>query len=117
MSNDDLKVFPASAGTFEDFEISARALGFDEAVVRDWAPDTVLPEHTHPFEANALVTKGEMWLTCEGQTRHLGPGDTFLVRPEGRDLLGGPAQSALKACGCISRWRFARAGGRTARRR
>jgi len=79
MSNDDLKVFPASAGTFEDFEISARALGFDEAVVRDWAPDTVLPEHTHPFEANALVTKGEMWLTCEGQTRHLGPGDTFLV--------------------------------------
>ncbi|SEA57015.1 cupin domain-containing protein [Variovorax sp. YR216] len=80
MSNDDLKKgFPASARTFEDFEASAKALGFDEALIREWAPMTVLDEHTHPFDANALVTQGEMWLSCGGNTRHLLPGDTFMV--------------------------------------
>lgn len=79
MSNDDLKGFPSTASSFEDFEAKARALGFDEAVIREWAPLTVLEEHTHPFDANAVVTQGEMWLSCAGDTRHLGVGDTFLI--------------------------------------
>jgi quercetin dioxygenase-like cupin family protein len=38
--------------------------------------------HTHSFDANALVTQGEMWLTCDGLTRHLKPGDRFMLARE-----------------------------------
>ena len=63
--------------TFEAFEADARAAGFDETLERRWAPDTVVATHAHPFDADAVVTQGEMWLTCAGTTRHLEPGDTF----------------------------------------
>ena len=63
--------------SFEIFKSNALADGFDEALVREWAPDTVVESHSHPFDADAVVTQGEMWLTCAGSTRHLKPGDTF----------------------------------------
>ncbi len=63
--------------TFEAFESDARAAGFDEAIVREWAPDTVVGTHAHPFDAEAVVTQGEMWLTWDGHTQHLLPGGTF----------------------------------------
>jgi mannose-6-phosphate isomerase-like protein (cupin superfamily) len=65
--------------TFESFETQARAAGFDEALERHWAPDTVLKTHSHPFDADVVVTQGEMWLSCEGNIRHLLPGDTFAL--------------------------------------
>jgi quercetin dioxygenase-like cupin family protein len=64
---------------FAAFEASSRAQGYDEVLVRDWAPLTVLDTHTHPFDANAIVVAGEMWLTHGGQTRHLRPGDRFAL--------------------------------------
>jgi hypothetical protein len=54
-----------NATTFEAFEAQARAAGFDEALERRWAPDTVIDTHSHPFNADAVVTQGEMWLSCE----------------------------------------------------
>ena len=63
--------------TFADFETAARALGFDDVLARDWPASTVIATHTHPFAAKALVVAGEMWLTVDGDTRHLHPGDTF----------------------------------------
>lgn len=63
--------------SFEVFEREARAEGFDEVTQRDWQPDTVVPEHTHPFDAYAVVVQGEMWLSCGGNTRHITPGGTF----------------------------------------
>jgi quercetin dioxygenase-like cupin family protein len=71
-----------NANSFEAFEAKARAVGFDEALVREWAPDTVIDTHTHAFDADAVVTQGEMWLTCAGSTRHLLPGDTFSLAAE-----------------------------------
>ena len=65
--------------TFEDFTTTSRAAGFDEVLERRWAPDTVLDVHTHNFDAEAVVTQGEMWLTCDGVTRHLTNGDTFTI--------------------------------------
>lgn len=62
---------------FAQFEADARAAGFDEALVREWAPHTVIGTHSHPFDANAFVTQGEMWLTCGDETRYLVPGGTF----------------------------------------
>ena len=68
-----------TATTFAQFEANARAAGFDEVLERRWEPDIAVATHTHPFEVNALVTQGELWLTCEGRTRHLKPGDTFAL--------------------------------------
>lgn len=65
--------------TFEEFTATARSAGFDEVLERRWEPDTVLDVHTHNFDAEAVVTQGEMWLTCEGVTRHLTMGDTFAI--------------------------------------
>jgi len=64
---------------FEQFASAARAAGFDEVLVRDWAPDTVIDTHTHNFAVLAIVTRGEMWLTAGGSTRHLRPGDRFAL--------------------------------------
>lgn len=63
--------------SFAQFEAASRARGFDEVLVRQWAADTVLDTHTHPFSVDARVVQGEMWLTCGDQTRHLRPGDRF----------------------------------------
>lgn len=66
---------PASFETFRDEMLGA---GYEEVLSRVWAPDTVVPQHTHPFEAAALVVQGEMWLTEPGHpTRRLVPGDRF----------------------------------------
>lgn len=68
--------------TFDEFRTRKLAEGFDEVIERDWAPGTVVPTHTHPFDASALVTGGEMWLKVgDGEDRRLGAGDRFeLVR-------------------------------------
>ena len=63
--------------TFGEFEIGARAEGFDEVLERSWAPQVVLESHVHSFAVKALVVRGEMWLTVDGETRHLRAGDPF----------------------------------------
>ena len=68
-----------NAKTLEDFTTAARAAGFDEVLERRWPPDTLLDVHTHNFDAEAVVTQGEMWLTCDSVTRHLTNGDTFTI--------------------------------------
>ena len=65
---------------FADFEALARAQGYDEVVERVWAAGTVLDDHRHPFEVQALVVRGEMWLQVDGgDDRRLLPGDTFAL--------------------------------------
>ena len=68
-----------TADTFESFTSTALAEGYDEVLERHWAPDTELALHTHNFDAHAVVIQGEMWLTCDGITRHLISGDTFTI--------------------------------------
>ena len=63
--------------TFTDFEAGVKAKGFGEVLKRKWAPDTVVQTHSHPFDANAVVVQGEMWLTVGSETQHLLAGDTF----------------------------------------
>lgn len=77
---------------FEAFEQQARTEGFDEVLVRNWAPNTDLPVHTHPFAVKAMVVAGEMWLTVGEHTRHLLPGATFeLPRDQAHAERYGPA--------------------------
>jgi len=63
--------------SFAQFQAAARAHGAQDVLVRRWNPGQVLETHSHPFEAQAIVTEGEMWLTCGGETRHLLPGGEF----------------------------------------
>jgi AraC-like ligand binding domain len=65
--------------TFETFEAEARAAGATDVLARDWPADVVIEEHTHPFAVSALMVRGQLWLTCQGQTRELGPGDRFTL--------------------------------------
>ena len=65
--------------TFQAFEAGALVRGFHEVVERKWAPDAVVAAHTHPFDADALVVQGEMWLTVDDVVRHLRPGDPFAL--------------------------------------
>jgi quercetin dioxygenase-like cupin family protein len=71
-----------TTATFEEFQTAAQAAGADEVLVRQWGPDAVIAEHTHSFSVEAVVTQGEMWLTCGGTTRHLKVGDTFSMARE-----------------------------------
>ena len=63
--------------SYQAFEAAALARGFDEVLERKWAPHTVLELHAHPFDADALVVQGEMWLTVNDVVQHLRPSDTF----------------------------------------
>ncbi|MBL8351752.1 MAG: cupin domain-containing protein [Burkholderiaceae bacterium] len=63
--------------SFQAFEASARAEGFDQVLVREWAPEQVLDTHRHPFEVKALVVRGEFTLTVGEQARLLRAGDAF----------------------------------------
>ena len=65
---------PAS---FDVFKSEAIAAGCDEALVREWQPNAVIETHTHPFDAEAVVVRGEMWLTEGDRMWHLTPGSTF----------------------------------------
>ena len=59
--------------TYAEFEAEARTRGFDDVQERVWPPGQMVGTHAHPFEVNALMMQGELWLTCDGDTRHLHP--------------------------------------------
>ena len=63
--------------TFEAFESDALAQGFDEVLVREWAPGQVLDSHCHPFAVKALVVRGELELTVDGTRRQIVAGQGF----------------------------------------
>ena len=68
--------------SFDEFKAAHLARGFDEVLERQWAPNTVLGDHTHPFAVEAIVAQGEMWLRCGSDTRHLQPGDRFALEAD-----------------------------------
>jgi quercetin dioxygenase-like cupin family protein len=65
------------SSTFAEFEVAERTRGCSEVLARSWQPNQVVGDHTHPFDARALVVAGEMWLTVAGETQHLRVGDRF----------------------------------------
>ncbi|MDQ6628073.1 MAG: AraC family ligand binding domain-containing protein [Pseudomonadota bacterium] len=69
------------AEAFEKFAARAKTEGFDEVIIREWTPNQVVAEHTHPFAAKALIVKGEMWLTVGDGTQHIGTGGSFALDP------------------------------------
>jgi len=66
-----------SSATYDAFRAHPLLRGADEVLERHWLPNQVVEEHSHPFDADAVVTAGEMWLIQGDATQHLLPGDTF----------------------------------------
>ena len=64
---------------FEAFAAAARAEGYDEVIVREWAPSLVLDTHRHPFAVKARVVRGEFRLTEGEAVRDLRAGDAFML--------------------------------------
>ena len=48
----------------------------------EFAPDTQLPEHSHPHEQIAMVKEGEFELTVAGTVYRLSAGDMLVVPPD-----------------------------------
>lgn len=69
---------------FETFKDKKIKLGFDEVLIRSWEPHFQNEMHSHPFDTEAVVVKGEYWLTLGKHIQHLKTGDTFKVP---RDML------------------------------
>lgn len=65
--------------TFQQFEATALAQGFDEVLERQWAADTLLDTHSHPFSVSAHIVEGSFSLTVGDQTRQLRAGDSFVL--------------------------------------
>ncbi|MBC7717253.1 MAG: AraC family transcriptional regulator [Pseudorhodobacter sp.] len=67
--------------SLQEFETTARADGYTEVLTREWLPLAVLDTHSHPFDARALVVRGELWLTvgtgADQHTRHIAAGQRF----------------------------------------
>ena len=66
-----------SGATYDAFRAHPLLQGADEVLERHWSPNQVVEEHSHPFDADAVVTAGDMWLIRADSTQHLRAGDTF----------------------------------------
>jgi len=66
-----------SGATYDAFRAHPLLQGADEVLERHWSPNQVVEEHSHSFDADAVVTAGEMWLIRADSTQHLRAGDTF----------------------------------------
>ena len=68
--------------TLDQFRAEMLGVGYDEVLERPWAPGTVVDTHSHPFEANAVVVQGEMWLAVDGgPEQRLIASDRFHLKP------------------------------------
>ena len=63
----------------EEFRTQKLQEGYDEVLERVWEPNFSNALHDHPFDTDAIVAKGEYWLTMDGKTMHLKTGDSFQV--------------------------------------
>ena len=66
-------------GTFEAFKARKLGEGYDEVLLREWAPRFATEPHHHPFDTDAVVACGEFWLTINSETTHYHAGDAFKV--------------------------------------
>jgi quercetin dioxygenase-like cupin family protein len=67
------------AESFAQFEGRMRALGYDEVLERRWEPGQVVAAHSHPFDAQAVVVQGELWLSVGQATAHIVAGGGFEI--------------------------------------
>ncbi len=63
--------------TETEFRQQLAAQGFETFVVVEREANGSLDEHTHPFDAHALILEGDITIVCSGQATRCCPGETF----------------------------------------
>ncbi|MDP9109029.1 MAG: cupin domain-containing protein [Pseudomonadota bacterium] len=63
--------------TSDQFRAALASAGFTEIANVTREANGLLDEHAHPFEANALVTAGELTLRVDGTERSYRTGEVF----------------------------------------
>lgn len=63
--------------TETEFRQQLAAQGFETFVVVEREANGGLDEHTHPFDAHALILDGDITIVSGGQMVRCGPGETF----------------------------------------
>ncbi len=66
----------------EDFEAAVRREGYAEVLTREYASNYFAGDHSHPFDARALIVAGDITLTVGG-TEHRYPTGTIFELPAG----------------------------------
>ncbi len=61
----------------QDFEAQLKVDNFGEIVMLEKPVGYAMGEHQHPFEARALITKGDITLVVGGVSTTYGVGDIF----------------------------------------
>ena len=61
----------------QDFEAQLKADKFDEITLFEKPVGYSMGEHQHPFEARALITRGDITLTVNGVSTTYAAGDIF----------------------------------------
>lgn len=61
----------------DQFLQALRQAGFAQVTTVEREPGGSLDEHTHPFEARALILSGEISIGTQGETRLYRAGDVF----------------------------------------
>jgi quercetin dioxygenase-like cupin family protein len=61
--------------------IVGRAVQGEQATLAllELAPDSIVPEHSHPNEQLGICVEGSLTFTVGGETREIGPGGTWRI--------------------------------------
>lgn len=61
------------------FEAELRREGYDDIVLREIPPRTVVKDHSHDFDVRALMLSGEFTLGCDGEATTYRQGEVFTM--------------------------------------
>jgi len=67
----------------------------------DFAPNAVVPAHSHPHEQAGTVISGEFELTIDGEAHWVRPGDTYII-PGGVEHSGRSGNTPARALDIFS---------------
>jgi quercetin dioxygenase-like cupin family protein len=61
----------------EDFEAAVRREGYAEVLKKEYPSGYRADDHTHPFDARALIVAGDIAISVDGVDRHYPVGTVF----------------------------------------
>lgn len=62
------------------FEAKLKAEGYPEIRTNGFDPNRVNPEHTHPFDAHAIILEGEITIGVRGGAKKYAVGEVFDIK-------------------------------------
>ena len=73
---DKIKSLPLYDGRFDAYKLKAEK---SDVLFASYPAGTIIPAHTHDTENYGVITRGELFLTMNGETKCYGVGDWYHV--------------------------------------